>query len=593
MSEAITIVPLDNLHDSPSNPRKRYDPVTLQELADSIRAQSLIQPIIARHKKNSLHYEIVAGHRRARACRLAGLSDVPVIIRDMSDEQVATAQLIENFQREDVTALEEAEGFRRLIDEFHVTVPELIRQTGKSRAFVYGRLKLVHLAPEARKALVEGVIDAEVAQVVARLPQAVQAEALASVTEYDAHRKVRVGVSSREAKRRLANYLTDLSEAADFPLDHMGLTDTGTACTSCVKRSGNSPDLQVELGDNTCTDRKCFEAKSVAFVQLQVDVARANGQTVLEGDDAREVQRYSAWPIDGHVRVNEEIYGGLDHGTHPVRELLTRLGEQAPAIKLLVHPDRPTEVAEIVDRQELQRALRVASGEPPEKVEPEDDDADERPDPFADLAPHEQAVLRHESWAPVRCAVIARVRSHPRSAEDLRLMLLRELDFDTDFGRSVTSAFGWDDELEQAESREALMRAKLAKLGADDMAAIMTIIAIEAQCRSHWVDPADRAADARLRLDLAARYGVDPLAVTDGETSRAPVQAPALGPDTPSPGCASGGEGEAGAGAGKPPSSVKPKPSAKGKKQKVNAGCAGGSDATDNDLVDAMKGPAK
>jgi ParB/RepB/Spo0J family partition protein len=339
MTDQIINLPLSALQEDPHNTRTSYDPDKLEELADSIQTQGILQPIVARPLYPAgdaptdarERYRVVFGHRRLRAAFLAGLEWAPVIVREMSDEDAAIAQLIENAQREDVTALEEADGFRRLIDEFRVTVADLIKRTGKSKAFVYGRLKLVHLAPEARKALVDGVIDAEVAQVVARLPHAVQAEALANVTEYDAHRKVRVGVSSREAKRRLANYLTDLSRDAEFPLGHAGLSDTAPACTGCAKRSGNSPDMQAELGDNTCTDRRCFEAKSVAFVRLQLDVARAKGQQVIEGDDARELQRYAFWPIEGHARLTEQVYGGQAHGTQEVRELLATLGEKAPA----------------------------------------------------------------------------------------------------------------------------------------------------------------------------------------------------------------------------------------------------------------------
>lgn len=142
-----------------SQPRKEFDEEALSELADSIAQHGLIQPILVRPIRND-GYQIVAGERRWRASRMAGLSTVPVIIKEMSDSETAQIALVENLQREDLNALEEAEGYASLIEIYGFTQDEVSKTVGKSRPAVTNALRLLNLPEKIREYLSEGKISA-------------------------------------------------------------------------------------------------------------------------------------------------------------------------------------------------------------------------------------------------------------------------------------------------------------------------------------------------------------------------------------------------------------------------------------------------
>lgn len=146
-------LPIEYMQRGKYQPRKDINPEKLQELADSIKAQGVIQPIVVRkiaHEK----YEIVAGERRWRAAQLAGLQQVPVLIKEIDDRAAMAIALIENIQREDLNPLEEADALRRLLDEFTMTHQQIADAVGKSRATVTNLLRLMELQPEVKKLLV-------------------------------------------------------------------------------------------------------------------------------------------------------------------------------------------------------------------------------------------------------------------------------------------------------------------------------------------------------------------------------------------------------------------------------------------------------
>ena len=141
-----------------SQPRKRFEPEALRELADSISEHGLIQPIVVRRRDNG-YYEIIAGERRWRACKMAGLSEVPVIVKDISDEQAAEISLVENLQREDLNPIEEAAGYRDLIDAFGLTQEEAAKKVGKSRAEVANILRLLRLPQKVQDFCIDGSLS--------------------------------------------------------------------------------------------------------------------------------------------------------------------------------------------------------------------------------------------------------------------------------------------------------------------------------------------------------------------------------------------------------------------------------------------------
>ena len=152
--EGLRSLPIDHLQPGKYQPRTGMDPAKLTELAESIKAQGLIQPIVVREigtgKDGQPRYEIIAGERRWRAATQAGLSDVPVVLREVDDRAVIAMALIENIQREDLNPLEEANALQRLIDEFDLTHAQAAEAVGRSRVAVSNLLRLLELAPEIR-----------------------------------------------------------------------------------------------------------------------------------------------------------------------------------------------------------------------------------------------------------------------------------------------------------------------------------------------------------------------------------------------------------------------------------------------------------
>ncbi len=193
-------------------PRTQMDSESLQELADSIRAQGLMQPILAREVAGG--YEIIAGERRWRAAQLAGLGEIPVLVREVADDAVAAMALIENIQREDLNAIDEAHGLQRLIHEFGMTHEAAAQAVGKSRAAVSNLLRLLNLSHPVQDMLTAGLIEMGHAR--ALLPLQVDAQ------RELAHEIEIRGLSVREVERRVAR----LKDGASAPASQAASRDT-------------------------------------------------------------------------------------------------------------------------------------------------------------------------------------------------------------------------------------------------------------------------------------------------------------------------------------------------------------------------------
>lgn len=154
----IVEIPLAEIRPSPFQPRKRFDDKKLDELAASIRAQGILSPVIVRQIPGG--YELVAGERRLRATERAGLERIPAVVREMSNAGMLEVALIENVQREDLNPVEEAEVYRRLIEEFGLTQEEMAARVGKDRASIANTLRLLKLPHPIREDLIEGAMSA-------------------------------------------------------------------------------------------------------------------------------------------------------------------------------------------------------------------------------------------------------------------------------------------------------------------------------------------------------------------------------------------------------------------------------------------------
>lgn len=169
-------LPISQVETCSSQPRKRFDDESLQELADSISQHGIIQPLTVR-KLSSGYYQIIAGERRWRAARLAGLQEVPVIVIEADDLKAAELAMIENLQREDLNPMEEAAGFQSLIESYHMTQEEAAQRVGKSRSAVTNALRLLGLTPSVRKLVEEGKLSAGHARALVPLSPSLQESA--------------------------------------------------------------------------------------------------------------------------------------------------------------------------------------------------------------------------------------------------------------------------------------------------------------------------------------------------------------------------------------------------------------------------------
>lgn len=177
-------LPVEFLQRGKYQPRKDINPERLQELADSIKAQGIVQPIVVR-RLAAEKYEIIAGERRWRAAQLAGLAEVPTLLRDIDERSALAIALIENIQREDLNPLEEAEALKRLLEEFGLTHQQVAEAVGRSRASVTNLLRLLELQPEVKQLLVSGQLEMGHARALLGLSGAKQVAAAHKIASLD------------------------------------------------------------------------------------------------------------------------------------------------------------------------------------------------------------------------------------------------------------------------------------------------------------------------------------------------------------------------------------------------------------------------
>jgi ParB family transcriptional regulator, chromosome partitioning protein len=190
-------VPLERVRPCPFQPRKEFTLEALQELADSISAQGIIQPLLVR--KNGDGFELIAGERRWRAAHLAHLTEVPVIVREADDRAVLELALIENLQRENLNPLEEAQGYSELIETFQLRQEDVALKVGKSRTMVANALRLLRLPPEVQTFLRDGRISVGHAKVILGLPGP-------SEQKLAAERVIRQSLNVRQTEELVANW---------------------------------------------------------------------------------------------------------------------------------------------------------------------------------------------------------------------------------------------------------------------------------------------------------------------------------------------------------------------------------------------------
>lgn len=364
--ETFAHIPLAHIVTSRTNPRKHFNPAKLQDLADSIVASGVHQPVLLRplpgarvadtaHMDPRPQYELVSGERRYRASELAEVTTIPAMVRALSDDQVLEIQLVENLQRDDLTPLEEAEGYEALMQahEPALTAEQIGQRIGKSRSYVYGRLKLLNLGPEGRQALEEGWLEPSTALLVARMPShKLQKDALGNLKDWTGK-----PLSHRDAANMIERqYMLKLTGAV-FKITDATLLPSAGSCRECPKRTGADPDLFADVkGADVCTDPGCYHAKDAAHKERSLKAARESGAQIIEGREAKALVPHSyTGRVEGYLRLDAVEDSPTDQ---PLRKLIGKLLEAEGITPTLVaNPHKEGDLIAVIDHATASRLL--------------------------------------------------------------------------------------------------------------------------------------------------------------------------------------------------------------------------------------------
>jgi ParB/RepB/Spo0J family partition protein len=521
---------ISTIVESPFNYRKTFSPVALQELADSIKHVGIQQPVKVRHLTSDQgdltgKYELVFGARRFRAAQLAGLEFVPALIDDgLTDELIRVIQLIENIQREDVNVIEEAEGLREL-RLAGVPVEQITKETGKKKSHVYATISLTKLAGKARDAAAQGLIDREVAVLLASVPQPLQDKALTLATKTGDDGQLQK-LPYRDAKAAIGKQLMIKLENAPFDIEAEGL-DGRVSCGDCAHRAGNDEGLSGELDENTCLDTACYRKKVEYHVIVIATAHRAKGGTVLQGQDAKSVNPWHNI-YHRHTETSEELLDEPDN-TLTIAEGLQKMadaGETPPMPVLLIKEDGThRQLLADADLLTLQNWMTQQSGaaNDDESAQAGEDGATEPRSPlYHKVTPsHFQrtyATPGHRYATDYSHALRRLIRTAAlkaeRTGEEARWILGTALENNPEIDDDLMQHFGWDAEIEALPPQEQpdesdrgdwIMEHKLQTLSLDDCARIFVYIGLET---APW-GYASQDAYADRFIEMATAYGID------------------------------------------------------------------------------------
>jgi len=360
------LLPLGSIVASATNPRKTFDEAKLAELAASIAASGVHQPVLVRRLPASRladtaalrpkpEYELVAGERRLRASRIAKAATIPAMVRELTDEQVLEIQLVENLQRDDLHAMEEAEGYERLCATTGIKKEDIAAKIGKSRSYVYQRIKLIELCQEGRAAFYAGKLDASRALLIARIPNhKLQIKAVEHATQE--------GWNGQPSVRQLqawceTNVFLHL-ERAVFPITDAKLVPAAGSCKACPKRTGAEPDIFADVASaDLCTDPACYHDKEHTHHERELQRARNSGNLVIEGEAAKDLQPHKWDDIDGYYRLDQP-HPDLDDDDGGDKSLAKLLGKDCPK-PIFFHSPHTGEVIPIAPFDEIDDLCEV------------------------------------------------------------------------------------------------------------------------------------------------------------------------------------------------------------------------------------------
>lgn len=370
MSKDFAMIGLDLIAPSLTNPRKSFNATKLQELADSIQASGVHQPVLLRYLPSArleetfrsrepgallVSYELVCGERRYRASKMAGVREIPALIRELSDDQVREIQIVENLQRDDLSELEEAEGYDALMQHSGLTAEQVGTKIGKSKSYVYAKLKLLDLSLECKENLRAGLIDYSRALLIARIPDTqLQAKALDYAIKPDWRGEA---PSVRSFQEWLQTNVMLRLDKATFSITDARLVPDAGACLTCPKRTGANPDLFADVDSaDLCTDPECFHGKEGAHRAMLIAKANARGLQVIEGKEALEMLPPGTRYPSGFTDLDATFYDHGIKGNAP--SLREQLGKDAKATVLFEHP-RTKVLMELMPDDQAEAALQA------------------------------------------------------------------------------------------------------------------------------------------------------------------------------------------------------------------------------------------
>jgi ParB family transcriptional regulator, chromosome partitioning protein len=343
-------LPILSLTESASNPRRTFDDTALIELAESIKTQGVLSPLLVRHKGNS--YEIVAGARRYRAAQLAGLDSVPVRIVELTDAQALETSIVENLQRRDVHPLDEATGYVSLL-HLDYTLEQIAAKCGKSPAYVAQRARLAQLASAVTEAFAKDEIGVGHALLLAKLQPEQQEEALAACyqeTYTNGSKPKRILLPVRHLQQWIEhNILLELA-AAPFSKEDAQLVPEAGSCVDCPKRTGHNALLFSDIAasqPNSCSDPKCFAVKIDAHVKQTV--AAKPKLVHISTAYGKPAEGSTVIPRNKYVEIRQDKPKGKSEGDWPeyktckytAEAIVTEGTEKGDTKKVCVNPECP------------------------------------------------------------------------------------------------------------------------------------------------------------------------------------------------------------------------------------------------------------
>lgn len=246
-------VPIEHVSRNPRNPRRSFDPADLEDLSRSIRQHGIVQPVMVRRAGED-RYEIIAGERRWRAAQMAGLVDIPVIVRDVDDRTALEIAIVENVQRADLNALEEAQGYEQLIAQYGYTQNDLGEVIGKSRSHVANSLRLLKLPDEVRQMLADGALSAGHARAIVSTSDPVRL----------ARKIADEGLSVRDAEKLAQKDAEQVANPGGLEIKSAGRADDKDADTLALERSlSDVLGLKVQLAHKGQGGQLRIEYKSL------------------------------------------------------------------------------------------------------------------------------------------------------------------------------------------------------------------------------------------------------------------------------------------------------------------------------------------